>query len=442
MPRSTLPLTDARPLLRLDPDGALRERRYQLTVVSGPDAGKSICILQKLVLGSHPSAGFLLSDPSVSRFHVELTPHANGLRVADLRSKNGTYLGTVRVEEVVVAEDAKLKVGQTLLDIRAHDTAVVATGDDPGHFGGAITRSPNLKKLFGLLERAARSDSTILLEGETGTGKDLLARAIHDASPRARGPFVVLDCGSVSEALIESDLFGHLKGAFTGAVSHRAGAFVQARQGTLFLDEVGELPLALQPKLLRALESRTIRAVGEDKEQEVDVRVIAATHRDLEAAVAAETFRRDLFFRLAVIAVAVPPLRERREDIPELVRHFVRQSGRPEMDASEEVLDLFEGYPWPGNVRELRNVVERALSGVPLEAPPGAAAANGVPGAETFHLPFKEAKRQLTDGFTRAYLEHLSGRFEGNLSRMARAAGIERHHLRDLLQRHDLYEGS
>jgi DNA-binding NtrC family response regulator len=278
------------------------------------------------------------------------------------------------------------------------------------------------------------------LLGETGTGKEVLARAIHARSARAKMPFVVVDCGAVAPTLIESELFGHVRGAFTGAVSDRSGAFLEADGGTIFLDELGELPMELQPKLLRVLEAGTIRRVGEDKHRKVDVRVVAATHRDLEKEIDAGRFRRDLYYRLAVVLVTVPPLRDRLDDIPFLARHFVQQMGRGDFELPRALLARFAAYHWPGNVRELRNLVERALAGAdidPLPQEPQAARALST-GENLTDLPFKEAKERLVDSFAKEYLAALLEKCGGNISEAARQAGIARNYVHRLVQKYGL----
>jgi DNA-binding NtrC family response regulator len=312
-----------------------------------------------------------------------------------------------------------------------------------------------MRRLFALVPRIAASEASVLIGGETGTGKTVLARAIHDASPRAAGPFVVVDCGSIPPTLIESVLFGHDRGAFTGAHAARAGAFESAAGGTVFLDEIGELPLDLQPKLLRVLEARQVQRIGEVEPVDVDVRFIAATHRDLHDLVARGAYRSDLFYRLGVVTLTVPPLRERRGDIPGLVSQFYRElAGGAEPPA--ELLCAFARMDWPGNVRELRNAVERAVvlgdaapeDPEPDPRPPRAGAGPGPgPGdlcdavridTDAFdpELAFRAAKAEAIARWERWYIRELLRHTGGNLSAAARVAQSDRSHLRRLAQRY------
>ena len=432
-------------LLRLDPKtGTLKERKYVVSIISGPDAGKSLPIEGSVKVGSAPQAQLLLTDTTVSRYHVELQARPDGVRVKDLESTNGTYLSGTRVNEVIVEDEAVVTLGKTQLKISMAEQDLGRPAAQAS-FGSAIGTSVAMRQLFGILDRVAPTDSTVLLLGETGTGKEVLAESIHHKSKRSRGPFVVVDCGAVAPTLIESELFGHVRGSFTGAVGDRNGAFIEADGGTIFLDELGELPLDLQPKLLRVLESGAVRRVGEDKYRRVDVRVIAATHRDLEKEIEAGRFRQDLFYRLAVVNISVPPLRDRLDDIPQLTRHFVHKMGRGEFELPRGLLQRFGQYHWPGNVRELRNLIERALAGADIDPQPISDLPTGTSprplGSEADHitdLPFKEAKEKLIEGFTREYLEALLDKCGGNISQMAREAGIARNYVHRLVTRYGL----
>ncbi len=439
--QATEPLQSPSALLRLDrASGTLKERKYQVSIIGGPGTGTTRAIEGSLVLGSHPDAGLSLGDTTVSRYHVELTARPDGVRVKDLESTNGTYLSGARISEVIVEDQATISVGKTTLRIGMVE-ADLGTPQEQATFGPAIGASKAMKQLFGILDRVSPSDSTVLLLGETGTGKEVLARAIHEKSKRAGRPFVVVDCGAVAPTLIESELFGHVRGSFTGAVSDRNGAFLEADGGTIFLDEIGELPLELQPKLLRVLEAGTVRRVGEDKHRRVDVRVVGATHRDLEEEVETGRFRRDLYYRLAVVLVNVPPLRDRLDDLPLLTQHFVKSMGRGEFELPRALMARFAAYHWPGNVRELRNLVERSLAGAdfdPLPQESQAAARALSAGDDITDLPFKEAKERLVESFTKEYLVTLLEKCNGNISQMAREAGIARNYVHRLVAKYGL----
>ncbi len=437
---TTLRLSTSGGLVRIDrTTGTLRSREYYLSVLSGPDAGSSAAIDGPMVVGTALTAGLVLTDGAVSAAHLELFPRPDGVRVRDLGSTNGTFIGGARIAEALLEEESTLKIGQTLLRIAIIDESI-GVPDGPANLGGAIGSSRPMRRLFGMISKVAPSNSPVVLLGETGTGKEVLARAIHQLSSRSAGPFVVFDCAAVTPNLIESELFGHVKGAFTGAQTDRKGAFVEARNGTLFLDELGELSLDLQPKLLRALEEGMVKPVGSEGYQPVDVRVIAATHRDLESEVKTGAFRADLFFRLCVVPLLVPPLRDRLTDVPELARHFVRQLGAPDVELPASLLHKLCAYDWPGNVRELRNVVARALidEAIALEPHRQQRARPPADSAVLVDLPFKAAKERLVDSFTRDYLEAMLARHGGNITHAAKAAGIARAHLHKLVEKYGL----
>lgn len=439
--QATEPLQSPSALLRLDrASGTLKERKYQVAIVGGPDTGTTRAIEGSLMVGSHPDAGLSLQDTTVSRYHLELTARPDGLRVKDLESTNGTYLAGARITEVIVEDQATLSLGKTMLKVSMLE-ADLGTPQEQAVFGAAIGASKAMKQLFGILDKVSPSDSTVLLLGETGTGKEVMAKAIHAKSKRGTRPFVVVDCGSVAPTLIESELFGHARGSFTGAISDRNGAFLEADGGTIFLDEIGELPLELQPKLLRVLEASTIRRVGEDKHRKVDVRVVAATHRDLETEVAQGRFRSDLYYRLAVVLVSVPPLRDRLDDLPLLTHHFVKSMGRGDFELPRALMARFVAYHWPGNVRELRNLVERSLAGADVDSMPqeAQAATRALSSTEDLtELPFKEAKERLVESFTKEYLVTLLEKCNGNISQMAREAGIARNYVHRLVSKYGL----
>jgi DNA-binding NtrC family response regulator len=440
--------SDERPMAR-------HAERYRLTVQSGTQAGEAIEGAGAIVrVGSKEGNQVRIVNETVSRYHFEIEPTANGFLLRDLGSTNGTFLDGYRVKEVYLPRRCALKAGEVTLAFEALGEDVLIELSAQDRFGDALGRSAAMRELFSVLEKVAPRDLTVLLEGESGTGKERLAEAIHYKSARARGRFVVFDCASVPAQLMESELLGHERGAFTGAQARRIGRFEEASGGTLFLDEIGELPLELQPKLLRALERREIRRVGGAGVIPVDVRVVAATNRDLPREINRGAFREDLYYRLAVVRVRVPPLRERRDDIALLVEHFVRDAlDGDEARAREVVAGISDAnwqgllsHPWPGNVRELRNFIERTLAvsgGIEADVAPAAlaaptnAAADGERGpAIDLERPFIEAREELLARFERGYLEAMLERHGGNISRAARAAGLDRMHFKRLLQRH------
>jgi DNA-binding NtrC family response regulator len=426
----------------------LIQQKVRVQVIGGPDRGKQIELAEeRLLIGTHPRCDLQLSDPSVSRQHAELRVSSAGLVLQDLSSTNGTWAGGLRVGEAVLPAAIEIDVGDSRLSIAAIDEEVVHELSLEGRFGEMIGTSPAMRSLFAKLQRVAAVDATVLLEGESGTGKEMAALAIHQRSPRAEGPFVVVDCGALPRELIESELFGHERGAFTGATHSRQGAFEQADGGTLFLDEIGELDLDLQPKLLRALESRQVKRLGGNQTRSVDIRVVSATNRNLRRQVTQGAFREDLYFRISVVQLTLPPLRVRREDIPLLVEHFIEQltRGKERFAISPEVVRRLAQRPWPGNARELRNVVERALALGSLDEQPSFVATPGKPAAPDEAdlsalrpLPYKVARARLLDGFERDYLGALLQRHQGNLTQSARAAEIDRVYLLRLLDKHDM----
>lgn len=403
-------------------------------------AVEAVLGLAPLRVGSGPDCALCAKDPGVSRVHCELTLTSEGVRVRDLGSKNGTFLRDVRIHDALVPPGAQVSLGSSRLELLPPLAARTLELSQAPRFGEAIGASPLMRAVFALLERAAESDAPVLLRGETGTGKELLARAVHAHSRRKDGPFVVFDCGAVAPSLIEAELFGYVKGAFTGASASRKGLLEEAHGGTLFLDELGELPLELQPRLLRALETRTVRPLGANAYRPADARVVAATHRDLRAQIAAQTFREDLYFRLAVVVAQVPPLRERREDVPLLVSAFLaRQSPPRGLDAlPPNLISVLQAHTWPGNVRELWNTVTRLVLFPGLgEAAIEKGAAPGV--TEALHrLPWKDAREAAAAAFELGYLRARLAQGGGNLSALARELGVSRQFLYRLLDAHGL----
>ena len=414
-------------------------RRLRLVVVAGPDAGRSILLAPgSHVVGTSRACALRLGDGAVSSRHLELvvTEERPGVLVRDLASTNGSWFGGARFTELEVDRAATLTLGKSELRIEPIDAALVLTPSARTSFGGLVGRSDAMRRLYALLERVAGSDATVLIEGETGSGKEVVARAIHEHSARKAGPYVVCDLGNLGATVSDSELFGHIRGAFTGAHRDRIGAFEAAHGGTIFLDEIGELPLELQPKLLRALEGHEVRPVGAVDYRTIDARVIAATNRDLAAEVKAGRFREDLYHRLGVLSVRIPALREHAEDIPELVAHFLGASPRRPDPAT---LATLTSYDWPGNVRELRNVIERALA-LDVELTP--ALLGGEPASPRLPVdpsqPFREAKSQLVEAWERDYVAALLASCAGNVSLAARRAGMDRAYLHRLLKKHGL----
>ena len=421
------------------PDGNVR--RFRLTRVSGGGKGEPWQSSgDKCALGSHAMNDLVIDDPTVSRFHCEVRLGSEGARVRDLGSLNGTLVDGVPVGEAGLRAGSLLKLGNAVLRFD------YGTGENPlllstrDRFGALVGASIPMRAAFALLERAAASDATVLLEGETGTGKGQAAQAIHSASSRKSKPFVVVDCAAIPASLIESELFGHEKGAFTGADQRRAGAFEAAAGGTLFLDEIGELPSDLQPKLLRVLEDREFRPVGASATKRSDVRVIAATNRDLRAEVNAGRFRADLFFRLAVVRIPLPPLSHRLEDMPLIVEQLLTSLGaRAEQKApllAPRFVQLLMAGAWPGNVRELRNYLERCLvlGTVPDVTDDGGVTAR----TPDMRLDYEEARERAIADFEKRYVVALLDRHGGKVPAAARAAKMDPKYLYKLIQKHKL----
>lgn len=425
----------------------------RVVVTQGASAGKMILVTRaRVTIGRHATNDLVLADAKVSATHVELERRPEGrLLVRDVGTTNGTWLGPHRLIEGEVGPGALLRMGDTLLRVEVDDRAEPERASDAARFGGLIGTSVEMRELFATLDRIARSPLTVLAQGETGTGKEELARAIHAASSRRDGPFVVLDAATIPPTLTESVLFGHERGAFTGADVRHIGTFERAHGGTLFVDEIGELPLDLQPKLLRVLESRSFSRVGGTEIIPVDIRLIAATHRDLRAEIDAHRFRDDLYFRLAEARVFLPPLRARPADIPVLVQHFLEEISTPEhtVTISEDALQSLSLRKWPGNIRELRNVIARAAAlcqDGQITVKDLAGEGFGFRGSEAERDPldlqgtFAEAKSRAIDRFERAYLDALVRRCGGNLSKASRQADLARNHLRALLKKRGLYD--
>ena len=418
---------------------AMRVRGAKLAITKGPDAGRTAQIdSPTYVIGTGEAADVRLSDPAVSREHVRISLATNGVRIRDDGSKNGTWLGGVRIKEILLGSDASIVLGGTTISFTLDPEATDLPVSQSDRFGDAYGGSLVMRNLFATLEKVAPTELTVLIEGESGTGKDVLARAIHARSSRAAQPLVVVDCASIPPTLVESELFGHVKGAFTGADRDRRGFFEEAHGGTLFLDEVGDLPVDMQPKLLRALESREIRAIGARAPKQIDVRVIAATSRRLAEAARTGEFRSDLFYRLAVCRVTVPPLRDRPEDVLPIARamlHALKHEG----DFPPDLTSMLAAYGWPGNVRELRNVVERwaALGRLDrsLFDDAGQMGAGGGSDEDLSFLPYHEARKIVLDRFEEKYLPRVLTRANNVVTRAAELAQVARPSFYRMLER-------
>jgi DNA-binding NtrC family response regulator len=429
----------------------LKVRKCRITVTGGPDMGKELVSdKERLRVGAHSSNDLVLSeDRTASRHHFEVQYTERGYLVIDLNSTNGTWLDGRRVERAYLSQGSQIRAGQTVVTFSPIDEELTVEPDRDGELCGMIGQSVKMRQIFGLIRKIAPMDVSVVIQGETGTGKELVARAIHELSSRKRGPMVVLDCGAIPPNLIESELFGHEKGSFTGAISSRPGAFERANGGTIFLDELGELRTDLQPKLLRVLENREVRRVGGNEVQEVDVRVIAATNRDLVKEIQTGNFREDLYFRLSVINIQLPPLRQRREDIPHIIKaalsdpEIVQRHGRKVFSVA--AMSILTAYSWPGNIRELMNVISHVLTFSESEEIDTSQLPARVQGQQkeqplpfNEHLSFKDAKEQLLENFEREYIGQVLKRCDGNISRAARESGLHRKSIERLVKKYAL----
>jgi DNA-binding NtrC family response regulator len=426
-------------------------QEYHLVLVNGPDAGKSYDLGQSLRIGkAAENNDVVLDHPTVSRNHLVVRRQGEQFVVQDLGSTNGTFIDGAQIREGFLRAGALLEVGDVQLRFQPQLKSLEVSPTADARLGDLVGKSVPMRQIFALIQRVAPTDSTLLLIGETGSGKGAATRTIHKLSSRATGPFVIFDCASVSENLIESELFGHEKGAFTGAVAQRVGCLERADGGTLFLDEIDDLPLDLQPKLLRALEDREFRRLGQStgSQHKFDTRVIAASKKDLWAETQAGRFREDLYFRLSVFTLTLPTLRDRKEDIPLLVDAMAAAPlwGRLATKQREQ----FETHTWPGNVRELRNAVERLKHVVDIpelasenflrEYAGPQSEKNGENLPVRYDAPFKEGKDELVRAFEREYLTRLLAKTRGNIARGARDAGLDRKHLYSLLHKYGLVQ--
>jgi DNA-binding NtrC family response regulator len=447
--------TDFHPRAALAP----RPTSFVLEVIDGPDAGLSLTLDPdeplRVLVGQGPACQFRVTDSEVSRRHAALEVTGHRLRVTDLGSTNGTTVNGITITDAFVQGGETLRLGSsTVLRVRRADPAPTRSdaASPRSRFGFTIGESPEMQRLYPLCERLAASDVPVVIEGETGTGKEMLAESLHNMSTRASGPFVVFDCTAVPGNLMESELFGHEKGAFTGAAMQRKGMFEQADGGTLLIDEIGDLDTPLQSKLLRAVERREIRRLGGNRAIRVDVRLLAATRRDLDREVQAGRFRDDLFHRLAVTRIELPPLRKRKHDIRVLVRHFCSEFGVDVSVVPPEVLSRWEDAAWPGNVRELRNSVARWIAIGELEATkhtgadavpgdPISPVSSGVTGGDmveqilALRLPLTQARQRLVENFEQRYIEKMLAEHGGHVGRAAAASGIGRRYFQMLIAR-------
>ncbi len=443
-------------------DEQLELQQYRLRIVDdeGQEGRVVTCESAVASIGSSPDNTLMLEDPAVSRVHATIDVDASGYLLKDQDSKNGIFINGIRVREAFLEDKTELQLGNTTVRFELTDEKTEVHFSGRERFGNLLGKSREMREIFAILERVSPTDATVLIEGESGTGKELAAEAIHEHSDRSDGPLVVLDCSAIPSDLIESELFGHVKGAFTGATGSRKGAFESARGGTLFLDELGELSGELQPKLLRALEKGQIKPVGSNQTIDTDVRIIAATNRNLLHEVREQNFREDLYYRFAVIRVQLPPLRNRPEDIPLLVEHFLsaanERTGRDDIDVSYKTMEKLKRHRWPGNVRELKNFIDRAVlltQGDNIETrfltpdEPASASApealedSTLPLVDTAleeNIPFKDAKNRLVEEFEKEYWSRLLERTGGNVSKAARIAGVHRKSVEYILKKLDL----
>jgi transcriptional regulator with GAF, ATPase, and Fis domain len=442
------------------PGRALSLSRCALLVLSGEQKGTQHVLDGDLLrIGKNEDNDLVLTDTTVSRDHCEIIRDPKGYLLRDLGSTNGTLLDGAEIREGYLRPGVVIAVGRIELQVRTYAERLELLPSERQRFDQMVGSDTAIREIFGLLERVSATDATLLIGGETGTGKDVLARSVHAQSKRKDGPFVAVDCGALVSSLIESELFGHEKGAFTGAADRRQGAFELAHRGTLFLDEIGELPLDMQPKLLRALETRRIRRVGGSAEIAVDLRVIAASNRNLRQEIERGKFRQDLYFRLAVVPLHIPPLRQRRGDIGLLAADLLGRlavehglSSTPQLGGA--ALRALAAHDWPGNVRELRNVLERAvlmahggsgpsqLDVVPTELGLGllSRTVHVQEPAEEFEpeVSYRDTRARWEAEFERRYASWLLARHGGNVSAAARAADMDRKYLHKLATRHGL----
>ena len=428
--------------------------KCKLVVLDGDNKAKELTVDRGTIsIGSHENADLRLVDETVSRQHAEIIKNRDGYLLKDLGSTNGTFVDSLRVKEIYLKSGSIIRAGKTKIKFMPQDEKIEIFPSKKESYAGIIGKSLELRKIYAILEKVAPTNVTTLITGETGTGKEMVAKALHANSKRHSKPFVVFDCSAVQENLIESELFGHERGSFTGATSTRQGAFEMANGGSIFLDELGELSIDMQPKLLRALEQGEVKRVGADSPRKVDVRVIAATNRHLKEEVKKGNFREDLYYRVSVVQLHLPPLRKRMDDMIMLVDHFIEVNSRAGSERNhnikgidEEAMQILRDYHWPGNVRELKNCLDRAMSlceediispdDLPeyIEEKSLVSSSPGIRG----DLPFKEAKEEWVERFEKSYLVDLLKSNNLNISKAAKQAGIDRKSVQRLLKKYGL----
>jgi len=434
-------------------DDVILVKKSKLLVASGPLEGTEYVIDKNtFTIGSDPNNDLVLDDTTVSRRHCEIKLVPEGYMIVDLGSTNGTIVQGVKISEAYLSQSTDFQLGKTRMVFRPLREAMAYDLSRNESLGALLGKSTSMRRVFHLAETYAPTDATILIEGETGTGKEVLAEEIHKHGPRKDKPFIVIDCAAMAKELIESELFGHTKGAFTGAHNDRVGAFEYANGGTIFLDEIGDLTMELQPKLLRVLEKKEIRKLGSNKVENIDVRIISATNRRLEAAVNAGRFREDLYYRISVVNIDLPPLRSRKEDLPLLTKHFLTDilgaNAMEQVADFDKTMETFRKHDWPGNVRELRNLV--AIAAYNSQRPLNLAAGMGLgrlrPPEESGGRvddkagirPFKAAKGDVVEQFEREYIASLLKKHDSNVTKASHAAGIERSYLQRLIKKYDI----
>jgi transcriptional regulator with PAS, ATPase and Fis domain len=436
-------------------ENLFRVRRTKLLVISGPLQGREFVLSRDtFTVGSGSHNDLPIEDSTVSKRHCEIVVEQSGYLIRDLDSTNGTFVQGVRVSSAHLAPGSEIQLGKTrIVFCPLQDTNDIPLSRNEA-FGAMLGRSVPMRRIFYLAETYSPADVTVMITGETGTGKEILAEEIHNHSPRRDKPFIVIDCAAISKELIESELFGHVKGAFTGANADRQGAFELADGGTVFLDEIGDLSPDLQPKLLRVLEKREIRRVGCNKVRKINVRIISATNRNLANEVNEGRFREDLYYRLSVVHLELPPLRRRREDVPPLVKRFLTdlhgEEALGQLADADRTMDILKRHEWPGNVRELRNLIELAFYSErrPVDLSAFLSLGNLRAGRKSSEpevsfatdKPFKDAKNDLIEEFEKTYLNDLLSRNKQNISRSAREAGIERAYLQRLIRKYGMRE--